>query len=102
MRMRTMAAAVACLSAIGVCGCASSASSCGVGDNGLAGQRGFATPRQALRSELARHQQWLSLGGWVAASRAAHAVEFRSGNDSVDIVRRSDGEWVVGAVTACQ
>ena len=102
MRVRTMAAAVASIGVLGVSGCGGSAQSCGVGDYGPAGQRGFATPRQTLRSVLAIHQKGLSLHGWVAANRAAHAVEFRSGNDSVDIVKRSDGEWVVGAVTACQ
>ncbi len=102
MGVCAMAAAVACLGAIGVSGCGSSVPSCGVGDYGPAGQRGFAMPRQALRSELAIRQQWPSSGGWVAASWAARAVEFRSGNDSVDIVKRSDGEWVVGAVTVCQ
>ena len=71
------------------------------GDYGPAAQHGFAKPRQVLRSVLAA-DPWLSQDGWVAASRAVHAVDFRSGNDSVDIVKRSDGEWVVGAVTACQ
>lgn len=83
-------------------GCGSSVQSCGVGDYGSAGQHGFATPRQALRSVLATHQQWLSLDGWAAASRAVRAVEFRSGHDSVDIMKRPDGKWVVGAVTTCQ
>lgn len=102
MRLRTAAAVVACLGVLGVGGCGGSVQSCGVGDYGPGGQRGLASPRQALRSVLATHQQWLSLHGWVAATRAAHVVEFRSGNDSVDVVKRSDGEWVVGAVTACQ
>jgi len=57
--------------------------------------------RSRGRSLLAA-DPWLSQDGWVAASRAVHAVDFRSGNDSVDIVKRSDGEWVVVAVTACQ
>ena len=101
MRVRTMAAAAACLGVLGVSGCGHSVHSCGVGDHGPAAQHGFAKPRQVLRSVLAA-DPWLSQDGWVAASRAVHAVDFRSGNDSVDIVKRSDGEWVVVAVTACQ
>jgi hypothetical protein len=99
MGMRTMAAAAACLGVLGVSGCGNSVHSCGVGDYGPVGQHGFAKPRQVLRSVLAV-DPWLSQDGWVAASRAARAIEFRSGNDSVDVVKRSDGEWVVGAVTA--
>jgi hypothetical protein len=51
---------------------------------------------------LAIHQHWLSVDGWKAASRTARAMEFQSAKDSVDIVKRSDGQWIVGAVTACQ
>jgi hypothetical protein len=100
MRVRTMATAVAGLGVLGVTGCGNSVQSCGW-DYGSAGQQGLANPRQVLRSVLAA-DPWLSQDGWVAASQAARAVEYRSGNDSVDIVKRSDGEWVVGAVTACQ
>ena len=101
MRVRTIAAVVACLVVLGVSGCGNSVHSCGVGDYGPTGQRGFAMPRQVLRSVLAVYPS-LSPDGWRVASRGTDAVEFRSGDDSVDIVKRSDGLWVIGGVTVCQ
>jgi hypothetical protein len=101
MRVRTMAIVAACLGVLGVSGCGNSVQSCGAEVYGPVGQHGFAKPRQVLRFVLAA-DPWLSQDGWAAASRAARALEFRSGSDSVDIVKRSDGKWVVGAVTACQ
>jgi hypothetical protein len=102
MRARTTAAVIACLGVLGVSGCSSSGQSCGVEDNGAVGVYGFATPRQALRSVLATHPQWLPVRGWAVAERTAHGVTFRSGNDSVDVVKTSTGDWTVGGVTACQ
>jgi hypothetical protein len=99
--VRTIAAVVVSVGVLGVSGCGNSVRSCGVGDYGPTGQRGFATPRQVLRSALAANPS-LSQDGWKVASRGASAVEFRSGADSVDVVKRSDGQWVIGAVTACQ
>jgi hypothetical protein len=101
MRVRTVAAAVACIGVLCASACGGSVRSCGVGDYEPTGQRGFATPRQALRSVLAVNPS-LSQDGWRAASRVASAVEFRSGDDSVDVVERSDGRWVTGGVTICQ
>jgi hypothetical protein len=42
MRVRTMAAEVACLGVLAVSGCGNSVQSCRVGDYGSAGQHGFA------------------------------------------------------------
>jgi hypothetical protein len=100
MRMRIAMVAIACLAALGAGGCGGSGT-CSVADNGGNGG-GFATPQQALQSVLVTHPQWLSTHGWVPASRAASYVTYRSGNDSVDVVKARDGTWIVGAVTACQ
>jgi hypothetical protein len=102
MRAPTTAAVIACPGLLGVNGCSSSGQSCSVVDNGAVGAPGFATPRQALRSVLATHPQWLSVRGWVMAERTAHGVTFRSGNDSVDVVKTSTGDWIIGGITACQ
>jgi len=101
MRALTIAVATACLGVLGVNGCGNPAHSCGTGDYAIERQHGFATPRQALRSVL-RMNPSISQDRWRAASRAARAVEFRSGADSVDIVQKSDGKWAVGGVTNCQ
>ena len=101
MRQRISTAAVlAWLAMAGTCGCSSSGQSCSVAD--YVGSRGFATPEQALRSVLAAHPKWLSRRGYVAGERTAHGVTFRSGDDSVNVVKSSRGGWVVGGVTACQ
>ena len=91
MRVRAIAAAVVCLSVPGVSGCVDSGHSCGYGDYAVEGQRGFATPREVLRSVLAANPS-LSQDGWLAASRAARSVVFRSGDDEVGILKKSDGE----------
>lgn len=101
LRLKTVAAIVGCLVLLAVAGCGSSAQACGVRDYGTAGTTGFATPRQALNSVLVTHPKWLSEHGWVVAHRGAHAVEYRSGSDRVDVVRTSSGVWAVGAVRAC-
>jgi hypothetical protein len=75
--------------------------SCGIGDYAPTGQHGFATPQQVLKSALAANPS-LSQDGWRTASRGTRAVEFRSGDDSIDAVKRADGLWVIGAVTNCQ
>jgi hypothetical protein len=91
----------ACL-AVWVSGCSSGGQMCSVADYGVAGQGHFTSPRQALRSVLARHPQWLSTSGWVVAGHSTREVTFRSGNDSVDTVRVHGGRWNVGGVTACR
>ena len=92
----------ACLAAVWVSGCAGgSGQACGVADYGSAARGHFATPRQALRSVLARHPQWLSTHGWVVTEHSTRGVTFRAGNDSVDVVRAPRGGWDIGAVTAC-
>jgi hypothetical protein len=101
MWLRSIAAVAASVGVLGVSGCGYSVRSCGVGDYKPTGQRGYATPQRVLRSALAANPS-LSPDGWRAASRGASAVEFRSGEDSVDVVKRSDGRWVIGAVTVCQ
>ena len=101
MQVRIIAAALACVGVLGVSGCGGSVHSCGVADYMPTGQRGFGTPRQALRSVLTVYPS-VSQDGWRMASRGASAVEFRSGDDSVDVVERPDGRWVVGGVTVCQ
>lgn len=101
MRMCIIAAAVACVGVLGVSGFGGSVRSCGVGDYMPTGQHGFGTPRQALMSVLTVYQS-LSQDGWRMASRGASAVQFRSGNDSVDVVERPDGRWVIGGVAVCQ
>jgi hypothetical protein len=101
MRLRTIAAVAVCLGMLGASGCGNSARSCGVADYGPTQQHGFATPRQALRSVFAVNPS-LSRRGWTAASAATRAVEFRLGDDSVDVVQRTDGQWVIGAVTVCK
>ena len=101
MWLRSVAGVAVSAGVLGVSGCANSVHSCGAGDYKPTGQRCFATPRQVLGSALAANPS-LSRDGWRAASRGASAVEFRSGDDSVDVVKRSDGRWVIGAVTVCQ
>jgi hypothetical protein len=102
MRVCIAAALIACLAIAGISGCSGSGQSCSVEDYGGAGAGGFATPQQALRSVLATHPTWLSVHGYVAAERTDHGVTFRSGDDSVDVVKSSGGRWVIGGVTACQ
>jgi hypothetical protein len=101
MRVRVIAAVAACMGVLGVSGCGNSVHSCGIGDYGPAGQRGFAGPRQVLRSVLPAYPS-LPQDGWKVTSRGAGAVEFRSGDNRVDVVKRSDGKWVVGGVTVCR
>jgi hypothetical protein len=50
MRVRTIAAVAVSVGVLGVSGCGNSVHSCGVGDYKPTGQRGFATPRQMLKS----------------------------------------------------
>ena len=98
---RVVAAVAVSLGAVGASGCSDhSVHSCGVGDYKPTGQRGFATPRRVLSSALVANPS-LSREGWRAASHGASAVQFRSGDDTVDVVKRSDGKWVIGAVTVC-
>lgn len=99
MRGTVTVAVVVCVGVAGIGACGSG-HSCRVADYG-GGAEGFTTPYQALRSVLAVHPKWLSAQGWGVAGRTAHAVTFRSGNDSADVVKVSDG-WIVGEVTACQ
>jgi hypothetical protein len=101
MRVTGTAAAIACLGVLGVSAC-SHGQSCSVADYGGAGAGGFTTPQQALRSVLATHPKWLSDHAWVEAEHTAHGVTFRSGNDSVDVVKATGGGWIIGGVTACQ
>jgi hypothetical protein len=100
MRGAATAAVIVCVGTLGISACGSG-QSCSVADNGR-GASGFATPYQALRSVLARHPKWLSAHGWVVARRTGHAVTFRAGNDSVDVVKVLGDVWIVGGVTACQ
>lgn len=104
MRVRAVAVAVACIGVLGASGCGNPVHSCGVGDYMPTGQRGFATPREALRSVVAAYPS-LSQIGWTPANRGTRAVEFRSGDDSVRCRegigrrvgdRRSDGLPVTG------
>ena len=101
-RVGGAAAMAACLAAVWVSGCSGGGQTCSVADYGVAGQGHFATPRQALRSVLATRPQWLSTHGWVVAGHSAHGVSFRSGNDSVEVVRARGSRWDIGAVTACR
>jgi hypothetical protein len=94
------AAVIACVGILGGSDCGSG-QTCSVADYG-GGAGGFATPYQALRSVLAIQLKWLSARGWVVAGRTAHAMTFRSGNGSVDVVKLSGGGWIVGGLTACQ
>lgn len=100
MRGVVTAAVIACAGILGVSACGSG-QACSVADYG-GGAGGFATAYQALRSVLVTHPEWLSSHGWVVAGRTAHAVTFRSGNDSADVVKAPGGGWAVGGVTACQ
>jgi len=100
MRVAAAAAVLAWLGILGVSACGSG-QSCGVADHG-GSAGGFTTPYRALRSVLASHPQWLSETGWAVGGRTAHSVTFRSGNDSVDVVKVSGGGWIVAGVTACQ
>jgi hypothetical protein len=93
--------AVTCLGMLGASGCAHSTQSCAVADYGAGQFHGLVTPRQALTSAIAAYPS-LSRDGWVTASRGASAVEFRSSDDVVDVVKRSDGQWQIGAVTICK
>ncbi len=69
MWLRSVAGVAVSAGVLGVSGCANSVHSCGAGDYKPTGQRGFATPRQMLRSALAANPS-LSQDGWRAASRA--------------------------------
>ncbi len=99
--MRVAAAVLACLAVAVVSGCGQRTMTCGVRDMSGAGP-GYQTPRQALDSVLAQHEQWLSTTGWVTKGDGAGAVTFTAGNDSVDVVKNKAGKWVVGGVTACE
>ena len=99
MRVRAIAAAVVCLGVLGVSGCTKH--SCGFGDYAVEGQRGLATPREVLRSVLAVNPS-LSRDGWLVEGRTARSVVFRSGDDRVDVVKKSDGTWAVASTQACQ
>ena len=100
MRVRSTVAVVACLAAVGVSGCSQHTHTCAVSDY-AEGTGGYQTPQQALQSVLARPQPGLSRTGWKIGGRGASAVEFVSGDDSVDVVKNKAGRWVVGAVTVC-
>jgi hypothetical protein len=100
--LRVVTAVAVGLGALGASSCSdNSVRSCAVADYRPTGQRGFATPRRVLSSAQIANPS-LSRDGWRAASHGASAVEFRSGDDSVDVVKRSDGKWVIGAVTVCR
>ncbi len=101
MRVRVAAAVIVCLAAAGVSGCGQESHACGVQDM-TGGGPGYQTARQALNSELARHDQWLSATGWVAKDQSANGVTFASGDDSVDVLKNKAGRWVVAGVTACE
>jgi hypothetical protein len=99
--MHVAAAVLSCLTVAGVSGCGQQGSACGVQDMGVGGP-GYQTPRQALDSVLAKHEQWLSATGWVVKDQSAGGVTFTAGNDSVDVVKNEAGQWAVGGVTACE
>jgi Tfp pilus assembly protein PilV len=99
MRVRTIAATVLCLGVLAVSSC--TAQSCGIGDYAVEGQHGLATPREVLRSVLAVNPS-LSRDGWLVEGRTARSVVFRSGDDRVDVAKKSDGTWAVAATQACQ
>ncbi len=101
MRIRVAAAVIICLAAAGVSGCGQKTQTCGVQDMTGTGP-GYQTARQALDSELARHDQWLSATGWVVKDQSAGGVTFTSGDDSVDVLKNKAGRWVVAGVTACE
>lgn len=96
-----IAAVIACLAVAGLTGCAQHEESCAVADMAGAGS-GYQTPQRALEALLATHPQWMSQTGWKQAGRYRTAVTFKSGNDTVDVVKTKAGRWVVGATTACQ
>jgi hypothetical protein len=99
--MHVAAAVLSCLAVAGVSGCGQQGSACGVQDSNGEGP-GYQTPRQALDSVLALHEQWLSVTGWVPKDRSPAGVTFTAGNDSVDVLKNKAGRWVVGGVTACE
>jgi Tfp pilus assembly protein PilV len=99
MRVRAIAAAVLCVGVLGVSSC--TGQSCGMGDYAVEGQHGLATPREVLRSVLAVNPS-LSRGGWLVEGPSARSVVFRSGDDRVDVVKKSDETWAVAATQACQ
>ena len=101
MRVRTNAAVLACLAAVGLSGCTQPTETCGVQDYGGGGTNGYQTPQQALQSVLAQHQQGLSATGWKLTERSANGARFVSADDSVDVVRNKAGQWIVGGVTTC-
>jgi hypothetical protein len=101
VRIHLAAAVLSCLAAAGVSGCGQRGSACGVQDVGVGGPV-YQTPRQALDSVLAQHQQWLSTTGWVAKDQSAGGVTFTAGNDSVDVLKNKAGQWVVAGITACE
>lgn len=102
MRARIIAVTVAGLVAVVVSGCAQPTETCAVADYGAASTGGYQTPRQALQSVLARHEQWLSATGWKLSGRSAAGATFVSGNDSVDVVKNKAGQWIMAGVTACK
>jgi hypothetical protein len=99
--MHIAAAVLGCLAVVAVSGCGQQGSACGVQDSNGEGP-GYQTPRQALDSVLARHEQWLSATGWVVKDQSAGGVTFAAANDTVDVVKNTAGQWVVGGVTACE
>ena len=101
MRVRTNAAVLACLAAVGLSGCTQPTETCGIQDYGGAGTSGYQTPQQALQSVLAQHQPGLPATGWKLTGRSAYGARFVSGDDSVDVVRNKAGQWNVGGVTTC-
>jgi hypothetical protein len=72
-----------------------------MGDYAVEGQHGLATPREVLRSVLAVNPS-LSRDGWLVEGPTARSVVFRSGDDRVDVVKKSDETWAVAATQACQ
>jgi hypothetical protein len=101
MRVRTNAAVLACLAAVGLSGCTQPTETCGVADYGGGGTSGYRTPQQALQSVLVQHEPGLSATGWELTERSANGARFVSGDDSVDVVRNKVGQWIVGGVTTC-
>ena len=102
MRVRIIGVTVICLAVAGVTGCGQSGDTCGIADYVGGDTGGYQTPQQALRSVLARHEQWLSATGWKLTEQSASGARFVSGSDSVDVVTNKAGKWNVGATTACK
>jgi hypothetical protein len=67
-----------------------------------AGAHGAATPRKALAAYLRTPPPGLPAGGWQRESTVPGGVVFRSGAGKVDLVRVSDGSWLVDEYTVCR